>query len=146
MKFTIIAALLFSANAYAGNVSALVMGFSKHLRSSPYGYNYNEVNLGLGVEYAKNGIVGRVGVYRDSYYKAASFAFVGYRFTVGSQKGLNADLTLNAGYLDGSGNNGFLAFPSFAVGYKKLSVEFTYKPKTDEKPVDAVAAMFRYNF
>lgn len=77
---------------------------------------YNQVNLGLGLElekeYEEYTIVYRTGTYKDSYFKQAFYATIGYRNTfLGDKEGFHVGASVNAGLLYGSGNHGLVATP-----------------------------------
>lgn len=95
----------------------------------------NGVNPGLGMAWVFLGdndtgkLALRGGFYRDSYEKTAGYAGVSYRKEWYFTEHAFAGLGLQAGYLNGSGTDGFAALPMATLGYKSLALEVGYAPK-----------------
>lgn len=107
--------------------------------------NYNQTNLGLGFEVeTENNVVFRAGTYKDSYYKQAKYATIGYRNTfLGSKEGFHVGASVNAGLLYGSGNHGLAATPQLEIGYKKVTLETIFIPKVSKDTCNAVAVSLK---
>jgi len=129
--------------------SIVVHGASKH-----FGYDktgtlpFNEANYGLGFEAERNNVVFRAGTYKDSYYKQAKYATIGYRYALlGQQDSFHAGASVNAGWLDGSGfKNDMAVVPQLEIGYKKTTLEIVYVPKFSKEQAQAVAVSLKYSF
>ena len=99
--------------------------------------DFNEFNPGLGLAWAFWGnndtgkLAVRGGVYKDSFSKAAVYGALSYRkewyFTEHAFAGVGGQ----AGYLNGSGLDGFAALPMVTLGYKSVALEIGYAPKLD---------------
>jgi len=131
------------------NNSIIIHGASKH-----FGYDkagtlpFNEANYGLGFEAERNNVVFRAGTYKDSYYKQAKYATIGYRNTfIGSKEGFHVGASVNAGWLDGSGfKNDMAVVPQLEIGYKKVTLETIYVPKFTKEQAQAVAVSLKIGF
>ncbi|MFM5376425.1 hypothetical protein [Aeromonas dhakensis] len=130
----------------AEDLSVLIYGASIHSgcekAKGPHGKtcDFNNINPGLGADWVFLGdqdtgkLSLRGGAYEDSYEKLAAFAGFMYRkewYLTGS---FFAGLGLQAGYLDGSGMNGFAVLPVVSLGYKNVALEIGYAPKMDHVP------------
>jgi len=150
MKRCILAIALFIATvpAWALDTSVLLYGaayhFDGHMKHERQ-YKLNEANPGIGLEVESNGWLAGAGVYEDSFYKWAKMAYAGYRYTIGDAKQWHANIALKAGYLNGSGYNGFVALPTLGVGYGHVSLEATAFPSKVRKG-GVIAAWLRYQF
>lgn len=100
----------------------------------------NGVNPGLGLAWVFWGdndtgkFALRGGMYRDSYEETAGYAGVSYRKEWYFTENAFAGLGLQAGYLNGSGVDGFAALPMAIIGYKSLALEIGYAPKIHYVP------------
>ena len=129
--------------------SVIIHGASKH-----FGYDktgtlpFNESNYGLGFEAERNNVVFRAGTYKDSYYKQAKYATIGYRFNLaGQQDSFHVGASINAGWLDGSGfKNDIVVVPQLEIGYKKTTLEIIYVPKFTKEQAQVVAVSLKYTF
>ncbi|MGL4602316.1 MAG: hypothetical protein ACRCVE_12765, partial [Plesiomonas sp.] len=72
----------------------------------------------------------RVGTYYDSFREMAYYVGGAYTKDWNIYHGLKLGIGIQAGYLNGSGEHGFIALPMVSVGYKKLSLEVSYAPKS----------------
>jgi len=129
--------------------SIIVHGASKHFSYDKAGtLPFNEANYGLGFEAEHNNVVFRAGTYKDSYYKQAKYATIGYRFNLaGQQEGFHVGVSVNAGWLDGSGfKNDMAVVPQLEIGYKKTTLEIVYVPKFTKEQAQAVAVSLRIGF
>lgn len=97
-------------------------------------------NPGLGAEWTflggeETGRVGlRGGIYRDSYRDTAYYAGAVYRKEWQMGKAWQWGAGIQAGYLNGSGIDGFAFLPFLVIGYQRLSLEVGYAPKMDGVP------------
>ncbi|WP_429105631.1 hypothetical protein [Aeromonas allosaccharophila] len=102
--------------------------------------DFNGFNPGLGVAWgflgdADTGILAlRGGFYRDSLEKTAGYAGLFYRKEWFFTENFFAGIGLQAGYLNGSGVDGFAALPMVTLGYKSVALEVGYAPKVDWVP------------
>lgn len=132
-----------SAPVFAADVSLVVYGLSKHMGS--FKRQFNEVNWGLGVEVEQSGWLVGAGAYRDSYYEPAWQAYAGYRWDFPVAARTSVVLSLKAGYLNGSGFHGPVAYPTLGVRFGPVVVEGTVFPM--RKADGAVGAIWaRYVF
>lgn len=135
--------------AAAVSYSVIIYGASKH-----FGYDktgtlpFNESNYGLGFEAERNNVVFRAGTYKDSYYKQAKYATIGYRYALlGQQDSFHVGASVNAGWLDGSGfKNDMAVAPQLEISYKKTTLEIIYVPKFTKEQAQAVAVSLKYSF
>ncbi len=113
-----------------------VFGLSYHSNRK---YDYNEVNPGLGLSLVfstpdeslvKFSIVASGGSYKDSFDEQAYYALVGPRVTLGYDDSFHASLSLQSGYLDGSGLEGQGIIPFITVGYDWFDIGITGNPFT----------------
>lgn len=130
----LIAALILAASSLsAGAADLLVYGVSHHFSGSVItskpSREYNENNLGIGLEAGSFG----AGVYRDSYNETAKMAYYVKRW--GDQDGLQ--IGVRAGWLDGSGYRGPVAIP--IVSYRFIEGAILPAPP---KHKDGVAALW----
>lgn len=72
--------------------------------------------------------------YKDSHEKFAVFGGFMYRKEWFLTENFFAGLGLEAGYMDGSGINGFAMLPIASLGYKDLTLEIGYAPKMSNVP------------
>lgn len=130
------AALFALVAASASGADLLLYGVSHHfggnvITSKP-SQDYNERNIGLGLEAGGFG----VGVYRDSYRQTAKMAYAVRYF--GEED--SVQIGIRVGYLDGSGYKGAIALP--VVRYKFVEGSVLPAPP---KHRDGVAAIwFRF--
>lgn len=150
----------FFNRAHAYDVSVIVHGvYTHHSRDGAYRNEYNNSymkfnnhNLGLGLEVAgklnenSNQWFGRLGSYKDSYSNQAVYANGGYRMLWGNTQGLHYGLTLQAGYLHGSGLHQIVVLPFAEVGYKNVDLEMLYAPEFDPKFASVTSFSLRYHF
>ena len=136
MKNLIIAAAMALCSATAGAADVLVYGvshhFGGHVITSKPSQDYNERNLGLGLEAGGFG----VGVYRDSYRNLAKMAYVTHYF--GDKDGVQ--IGIRAGWLDGSGYNGPVAIPT--VRYRFIEGAILPAPTKERDGVAAIWLRF----
>lgn len=110
-----------------------VFGLSYHTNRD---YDFNERNPGLGLDvvfsskkssedFWRASMVLSGGVYKDSFSERAEYLFAGPRLTMGYDDSLHAMISVQGGYLDGSGTNGLSAFPVVGFGYDWFNVCFT---------------------
>lgn len=71
----------------------------------------------------------RAGAYDDSYNETAYYGGAVYMKTWDIYQGVQLGGGVQAGYLNGSGINGFAAMPMLVLGYDHLSLEVGYAPK-----------------
>ncbi|WP_147432262.1 hypothetical protein [Pararobbsia silviterrae] len=108
--------------------------------------HWNEFNPGLGVEYRADGwLVGGV-AYRDSYYKVAKAAYVGYSYALPVVGEFSIEGTIRAGYIRGSGFSNWGALPSIGVSYGKTAVELEFLPAIKKTQASVLALMVRRSF
>ncbi|QMV32524.1 hypothetical protein KMB83_gp04 [Ralstonia phage Anchaing] len=134
--------------AYAVDASLLVYGGLYHFDGKgrhERGYNLNEQNPGLGLEFEQGGWLVGAGTYRDSFREQARMAYVGYRFTFGNPQGFHANVALKGGYMRGSGYDGLVALPTLGIGYRAFSLEATAFP-SKIRSGGVVAFWLRYQF
>ncbi|WP_033137054.1 hypothetical protein [Aeromonas finlandensis] len=99
--------------------------------------DFNGVNPGLGMAWVFLGdndtgkLALRGGFYKDSYEKTAGYAGFSYRKEWYFTEHAFAGLGVQAGYLNGSGTDGFAALPMATIGYKSLALEIGYAPKVN---------------
>lgn len=102
--------------------------------------DFNNFNPGLGLAWVFLGdndtgkLALRGGAYRDSFRDTAVYGGLSYRKEWYFTENTFAGLGLQAGYLDGSGVNGFAALPMATLGYKSVALEIGYAPKLDFVP------------
>lgn len=102
--------------------------------------DFENYNPGLGLEWSVLGnhdsgtLSLRGGIYRDSYSDTATYAGANYRKLWNVYSDWQAGLGLMAGYLNGSGVDGFAMLPYGIIAYNRLSLEIGYAPKTDIVP------------
>lgn len=138
-----------SQTAKAENVYSLIIhGASKHFNYDHTNKQpFNEVNYGLGVELENSNVLYRVVAYKDSFYKQAKYATIGYRKELlGELHSFHVGASINAGYMDGSGIKGFSAIPQLEVGYNKITTEIIYIPKINKDTANVVAVSVKYTF
>lgn len=150
MKRYIAAIALFLATmpAWAYETSVLLYGGSYHFNSHMQherSYLLNELNPGAGVEVSQNGWLVGAGTYKDSFYRWARMAYIGYRYDMGNPKGWHANVALKAGYLNGSGRDGLVALPTVGAGYGPVSLEATAFPSRVRNG-GVLAFWLRYQF
>jgi hypothetical protein len=147
-KYLLTSSLLFLPFTVSAteDLSVLIYGASIHsdcqASKGPHGKtcDFNNINPGLGVDWVFLGdsdtgkLSLRGGGYEDSYEKFAVYAGFMYRKEWYLTESLFAGLGLQAGYLDGSGINGFAVLPVVSLGYKNLALEIGYAPKLDNVP------------
>ena len=108
-------------------------GLSRH---SNHTVPFRQVNPGLGVTVgvvvggAADGTDGidwvtSFGTYLDSYDYRARYAMTGLRYVLGERRGFHGGMTIEVGYLDGSGSRGPSMIPVVQVGYDRVSVCLT---------------------
>lgn len=148
MNKVMIAALaaLLTTGAAQADTSVLVFGKSHHFHTE--GRDYNETNLGGGVEWkpADSGfLVGGFAV-KDSMRKLGGAAYVGYRARYEFDSGVHVEATLRGGYLKDANFKGLAALPSVGVGYKNVTLEMTFLPKLSQTKSPAAVAWLRIDF
>jgi hypothetical protein len=109
-----------------------VFGLSYHTNRD---YDFNEKNPGLGLSaiFMEVGpetgydlsLAMSTGIYKDSYSKQALYFLAGPRVTLGYDDSFHASISVQAGYLDGSGKNGLAAIPFVTIGYDWFNVGIT---------------------
>jgi hypothetical protein len=134
------------AMAADDDLSLIIHGASIHSDCSPgtgkksKTCDLNGFNPGLGLAWVFLGdndtgkLALRGGMYRDSYEKTAGYAGMSYRKEWYFTQYAFAGLGLQAGYLNGSGVDGFAALPMATLGYKSVALEVGYAPKVDWVP------------
>ncbi|RXZ42525.1 hypothetical protein [Crenobacter cavernae] len=137
MKRTLAICLSAWACVAHADVSALVFGASHHgaCDSSRFSCDFNQSNPGLGLEWSPGETdwgrwLVRGGTYHDSYREQAYFLAGGWRKEWTLVGDLKAGVGLLAGYLHGSGVDGFGVLPMASVQFKRLALEVGYIPKT----------------
>lgn len=99
--------------------------------------DFNNFNPGLGLAWAFWGdndtgkLAVRGGAYKDSFSETAVYGGLSYRKEWYFTEHAFAGLGLQAGYLNGSGLDGFAALPMVTLGYKSVALEVGYAPKLD---------------
>ena len=138
LLLSILVVLAPTSSAFAGKLSAVVNGRSYHLDSS---YDWNENNVGLGVEYQFSSrsrwkTVTMMNGFRDSNEHMSYMAGAGlHRRLVESERlaGFYLDVGLNAFLMtrrDVNDNRPFPGIlPSLTVGNRYMGVNLTYLPK-----------------
>ena len=142
---------LVMANSQAADGQETVLGDGYQLNVLGYGASYhykkdftrpnkqfNETNLGLGIEFEKNNWLAGMSFYDDSYHKLAHSYYGGYRITQELTPTIDLAYTLKVGYLKGSNFNNVVAMPTIGIGYKvahnqKIYAEMTVVPPTGKK-------------
>lgn len=142
-----LAALLLANIAHAGDFDVVVPIRSWHFDGSEMApQHWNENNLGLGLEYRQNGMFVGAVAYHDSYYKIAKAGYVGYTYSLPVAYGVSVEGTMRAGWISGSGFNGFGALPSVGFSYGKTAVEIEYLPAIKKTQANVLALMVRRSF
>lgn len=135
----------------APHFDVVVMGKSWHFGNNVpqgyRGYNFNDYNPGVGLEYRYPGgfFVGAL-TYHDSYRNQAYAGYVGYQLTHHVSSDWSVFAALRAGYLNGSGFHGAMAMPTVGVQYKRLAVELEVIPKVADHGVNEVGVFGRWEF
>ncbi len=137
-KIVLLCATLLNIGAYEEtpkiSLELDVFGLSYHTNRE---YNFNEVNPGIGlsltVQNPENQLchfsaVTSAGTYKDSYRNQAVYALIGPRFTLGYDDSFHVSATVQAGYMQGSGQNGFAYVPFITMGYDWIDVGLTGNP------------------
>lgn len=99
--------------------------------------DFNNFNPGLGLAWAFWGdndtgkLAVRGGAYKDSFSEMAVYGGLSYRKEWYFTEHAFAGLGFQAGYLNGSGLDGFAALPMVTLGYKSVALEVGYAPKLD---------------
>ncbi|MFM5738857.1 hypothetical protein [Aeromonas veronii] len=111
----------------------------------------NGFNPGLGLDWFFLGgddtgkLSLRSGVYRDSFEESAGYIGFSYRKEWFFYEHTYLGLGLHAGYLDGSGIEGFAGLPFVIFGYKSLALEVGYAPKVKWVPGDTKVAVTTFS-
>lgn len=139
---TIRTLLLVPALALSGQLLAspalLLFGASHHSAcdTRKFRCQFESFNPGAGIEWGwdQSLLAGgmplvRAGVYRDSYDETAAFMAAGWRRTWPLGGRWEVGVIVLAGYLHGSGIDGFAALPLATLGYGPLALELAYIPK-----------------
>jgi hypothetical protein len=130
MKKTLIILFFLGLQVNAQDKTTLeldVFGLSYHTNRD---YDYNEVNPGLGVSavFSSNeclSMVASAGSYKDSFSDQAVYFLVGPRLTIGAEDSFHASVSVQAGYLNGSGKQGLAGIPFITLGYDWFNVGIT---------------------
>lgn len=97
--------------------------------------DFNNFNPGLGLGWNVLGdkdtgqLAIQAGAYLDSFNKTAGYGGFGYRKAWYITDKTFAGIGLQAGYLKGSGSDGFAALPTVMIGYQSLALEIGYASK-----------------
>lgn len=146
----------------APHVEMVIMGKSWHFGGNPittrhvenmryvtesHGYDYNDWNPGLGIEYRwPNGLFVGTLTYLDSYRKQAYAAYAGYQLTHHVSSDWAVFVAGRAGYLNGSGFHGAMFMPTVGVQYKRVSIELEVIPKFTDHGVNEIGMFARWRF
>ena len=151
--------LLFAPmGTYASNdFSLLIYGASIHSQCNKGNglhtktCDFNGTNPGAGLEWVFSGdddhgrFAMRVGAYKDSRRKTASFVNLAYRKDWPIYSTLRLGAGIQAGYLNGSGTNGFAALPLLTIGTGDVALEIGYAPKMNHVPGRRHAAVTTFS-
>lgn len=135
----------FASIAHA-EADLILLGKSFHFGPNSNGLNGN--NPGIGLEYRPSGHHWFVGAltYYDSYRQQAYAGYVGYQYDVPIGGGWTAFGSVRAGYLNGSGFHGPVAFPTVGVQYKRVALEVLYIPRVGGNTTNVVGLFGRVRF
>lgn len=117
LKKILLSLSLFSTSVFANDPYLLIHGISYHKKVKNNHTEYNQVNTGLGIGYEFNSTLKpfiEVGTYKDSYSEQAYYAMTGVRYAL-LDTSIKPYIKLNTGYLNGSGFNSIIAYPSFTI-------------------------------
>jgi hypothetical protein len=137
--------ILLAMQAARAETDLLVLGHSWHFGPNSQGLNGD--NYGLGLEYrSERGWFAGGLTYRDSYRNQAYAGYVGYQYDVPIKNGWTAFGAIRAGYINGSGFHGIMAFPTVGVQYKRVAVEVLYIPRVGGNTTNVVGVFGRIRF
>ncbi|MGL5007908.1 MAG: hypothetical protein ACRC53_11225 [Plesiomonas sp.] len=137
----VILCIPFMASA-ENNLSVLIHGSSLHSGcikgqgKRAKTCDFNTFNPGLGLDWALigNSVTGklsvRTGTYYDSLRDMAYYVGAAYNKEWNISPNFTLGIGIQAGYLNGSGENNIVALPMISLGYKQLSLEVGYAPKS----------------
>ena len=106
----------------------------KGTKSKSCEFNNSNPGVGLGWELWGDKDTGsklylNEGVYKDSFRELAIYSSLSYHKNWCFSEHVFAGLGFQAGYLNGSGMDGFAALPMVMLGYKSVALEIGYVPK-----------------
>lgn len=139
-------ALALAATAAQADTTMLAFGVSHHFQTN--GHKYNELNLGLGLEYQFNDSGWLVGGFalQDSLSNVGYAAYGGYRARYQFDSGIHVEATVRAGFLKDADYKGPAILPSVGIGYGRVTLEATYIPKIGNNKVPVAVLWARISF
>jgi hypothetical protein len=146
VRVAVAALALLAGGAAHADTTMLAFGVSHHFETK--GHKYNELNLGLGVEWqpADSGwLVGGFAL-QDSLSNVGYALYGGYRARYQFESGIHVEATLRAGFLKDADYKGPALIPSVGIGYGRVTLEATYLPKIGNNKVPAAVLWARIAF
>lgn len=140
MVFRVILWALLNVALLAGDYSVYLNGYAEHLKDPDWG-KYNEFNDGFGLEYAMKDKGDDIfpfvyySAFTDSLRNPSRVLGFGYRKEINFGSEIFAELSAHAFAMyrmDVSPNWFFSALPTIGIGYKKVSINMTYIPETEQ--------------